>query len=179
MPPEILFIERVVRLLKPGTGRACIVLPNGILGNPDDEYIRQWLLKECQILALGAMPVELFLPKVGIQTHLIFLRRKSTDEMNREARARKPADYDIFMAIAKKVGKDRRDNPLYKRDPDGTELTHFRDFEERDLHEEWKTATVYDFLPEVDEYGRMRDDDLPFIAAEYHKFLAERGGHVE
>ena len=174
--PEILFIERVVRLLKPGTGRACIVLPNGILGNPDDEYIRQWLLKECQILALVAMPVELFLPKVGIRTHLIFLRRKSTDEMNREARARKPADYDIFMAIAKKVGKDRRDNPLYKRDPDGTELTHFRDFEGRDLHEESKAATVYDFLPEVDEYGRMRDDDLPFIAAEYHKFLAERGG---
>ncbi|MBK1704746.1 hypothetical protein CKO40_09395 [Halochromatium glycolicum] len=177
--PEILFIERVVRLLKPGTGRACIVLPNGILGNPDDEYIRQWLLKECQILALVAMPVELFLPKVGIQTHLIFLRRKSTDEMNREARTRKPADYDIFMAIAKKVGKDRRDNPLYKRDPDGTELTQFRDFEGRDLHEESKAATVYDFLPEVDEYGRMRDDDLPFIAAEYHKFLAERGGHVE
>jgi type I restriction enzyme M protein len=111
VPPEILFIERVVRLLKPGKGRACIVLPNGILGNPDDEYIRQWLLRECQILALVAMPVELFLPKVGIQTHLIFLRRKSTDEMNREARARKPVDYDIFMAIAKKVGKDRRDNP--------------------------------------------------------------------
>jgi type I restriction enzyme M protein len=179
VPPEILFIERVVRLLKPGTGRACIVLPNGILGNPDDEYIRQWLLKECQILALVAMPVELFLPKVGIQTHLIFLRRKSTDEMNREARARKPTDYDIFMAIAKKVGKDRRDNPLYKRDPDGTELTHFRDFNGRDLHAEWKAAGVYDFVPEVDEYGRMRDDDLPFIAAEYHKFVAERGGHVE
>lgn len=172
--PEILFIERVVRLLKPGTGKACIVLPNGILGNPDDEYIRQWLLKHCQILALVAMPVELFLPKVGIQTHLIFLRRKSTDEMNQESIAGKPKDYDIFMAIAKKVGKDRRANVLYKRDPDGTELTNFRNFEGRDLHEEWKKSGVYDFLPEVDEYGRMVDDDLPFIADAYHQFLKER-----
>lgn len=179
VPPEILFIERVVRLLKPGTGRACMVLPNGILGNPDDEYIRQWLLKHCQILALVSMPVELFLPKVGIQTHLVFFRRKSTEEMNAEARARQPRDYEIFMAIAKKVGKDRRDNRLYKRDPDGTELTEFRRHNGRDLHLEWKESGVYDFLPEVDEYGRMVDDDLPFIAAEYHRFLAQRGGHVE
>lgn len=33
-PPEILFIERCVRLLKPGSGRAAIVLPDGILGSP-------------------------------------------------------------------------------------------------------------------------------------------------
>lgn len=172
--PEILFIERVVRLLKPGTGRACMVLPNGILGNPDDEYIRQWLLKHCQILALVAMPVELFLPKVGIQTHLVFFRRKSTEEMNQESIAGRSKDYDIFMAIAKKVGKDRRANVLYKRDADGTELTHFRDFEGRDLHELWKGAGVYDFVPEVDEYGRMADDDLPFIADAYREF--SKGG---
>ena len=173
--PEILFIERVVRLLKPGTGRACIVLPNGILGNPDDEYIRQWLLKSCEILALVAMPVELFLPKVGIQTHLVFLRRKSTEEMNQESIGGKSKDYDIFMAIAKKVGKDQRGNVIFKRDPDGTELTNFRDFQGRDLHHEYKNSGVYDFLPEVDEYGRMVDDDLPFIADAYHRFLKERG----
>ncbi len=173
--PEILFIERVVRMLKPGTGKACIVLPNGILGNPDDEYIRQWLLKSCEILALVAMPVELFLPKVGIQTHLVFLRRKSTEEMNQESISGKSTDYDIFMAIAKKVGKDRRGNVIFKRDPDGTELTHFRDFQGRDLHQEYKDAGVFDFLPEVDEYGRMVDDDLPFIADAYHRFLKEHG----
>jgi len=169
--PEILFIERVVRLLKPGTGRACIVLPNGILGNPDDEYIRSWILRHCQVLALVSMPVELFLPKVGIQTHLVFLRRKSTEEMNQESIAGKPKDYKIFMAIVKKVGKDRRANIIFKRDADGTELTHFRTFEGRDLHEEWKKGRIYDFLPEVDEYGRMVDDDLPFIAQAYHDFL--------
>jgi type I restriction enzyme M protein len=175
--PEILFIERVVRLLKPGTGKACMVLPNGILGNPDDEYIRQWLLKHCQILALIAMPVELFLPKVGIQTHLVFFRRKSTEEMNQESIAGKSKDYDIFMAIAKKVGKDRRANVIYKRNAEGTELSHFRNYEGQDLHEVWKNASVYDFVPEVDEYGRMVDDDLPFIADAYREFL--KGGRKD
>ncbi|MGH9695223.1 MAG: HsdM family class I SAM-dependent methyltransferase, partial [Bryobacteraceae bacterium] len=33
-PPEILFIERCVQFLKPGTGRAAMVLPDGILGSP-------------------------------------------------------------------------------------------------------------------------------------------------
>ena len=65
--PKILFIQHCVRFLKPGTGKLCIVLPDGILGNPDDEYIRVWLLKQCEVFALVDMPVELFLPKVGIQ----------------------------------------------------------------------------------------------------------------
>jgi type I restriction enzyme M protein len=41
--PEVLFIERCVKWLKPG-GRMGIVLPDGILGNPGDEYIRYWIL---------------------------------------------------------------------------------------------------------------------------------------
>lgn len=169
--PEILFLERCVCLLKPGTGKLCIVLPDGILGNPDDEYIRYWLLKQCEVLALVDMPVELFLPKVGMQTHLVFLRRKSTNEMNQESLSDAPKDYPIFMAIAKKVGKDRRGNYTHKRDRDGRILDHFRPFEGQDLYERYRNSTVVDFLPEVDEHGRMRDDDLPFIAQAYHTFL--------
>lgn len=171
--PEILFIERCVRLLKPGTGRMCMVIPDGILGNPDDEYIRVWLLRHCQVLALVDMPVELFLPKTGVQTHLAFFRRKSTDEMNQESLSGKPRDYPIFMAVAKRVGKDRRDNRLYRRDPDGRVLDDFRHKGGVDLHEQWLRSSVLDFLPEVDEHGRMVDDDLPFIAHSFHEFVAD------
>lgn len=172
--PEILFLERSVNLLKPGTGKLCIVLPDGLLGNPDDEYIRYWLLKHCEVLALVDMPVELFLPKVGMQTHLVFLRRKSTEEMNEESLSVKSKDYPIFMAIAKKVGKDRRGNHIYKRDKDGRVLDHFRHFEGHDLYEVYRHSTVLQFEPEVDEHGRMMDDDLPFIAKAYHEFLAQK-----
>jgi len=174
--PEILFLERCIKLLKPGTGKLCIVLPDGLLGNPDDEYIRYWVLRNCTVLALVDMPVELFLPKVGMQTHLVFLRRKSSEEMNRESLSGKTPDYPIFMAIAKKVGKDRRDNRIYKRDKDGRILDNFG----RELHEASKNGTVLDFLPDVDEHGRMVDDDLPFVAREYHEFLAKKErGEVE
>lgn len=169
--PEILFLERCVKLLKPGTGKLCIVLPDGLLGNPDDEYIRVWLLKHCELLASVDMPVELFLPKVGMQTHLIFLRRKSTDEMNEESLGGEAKDYPIFMAIAKNVGKDRRDNQIFKRDREGRLLDHFRNANGQDLHEAYLESTVLDFVPLVDQYGRMVDDDLPFIAKAYHEFL--------
>lgn len=43
-PPEILFIERCVQFLTPGTGRMAIVIPNGILNNPALGYVRQWIL---------------------------------------------------------------------------------------------------------------------------------------
>jgi type I restriction enzyme M protein len=39
LPPEILAIERCLQLLKPGTGRAAIVLPDGILGSPGLGYM--------------------------------------------------------------------------------------------------------------------------------------------
>lgn len=175
--PEILFLERCVKLLKPGTGKLCIVVPDGLLGNPDDEYIRVWLLRHCEVLALVDMPVELFLPKVGMQTHLVFLRRKSTEEMNAESLSGKPKDYPIFMAIVKKVGKDRRGNRIYRRDRDGRVLDHFRNADAvgADLHDVCLKATVLDFTPEVDQYGRMVDDDLPLIARRYHEFLASKG----
>ncbi|MBN1936244.1 MAG: restriction endonuclease subunit M, partial [Anaerolineae bacterium] len=40
--PEVLFIERCVQWARPGSGRVAIVLPDGILGNPDAEPIRAW-----------------------------------------------------------------------------------------------------------------------------------------
>jgi len=174
MAPEVLFLERVVKLLRPGTGKACVVVPDGLLGNPDDEYIRVWLLKHCQVLALVDMPVELFLPKVGMQTHLIFVRRKSTEEMNQESLSGEPSNYPIFMALAKKVGKDRRDNKVFKRGPDGRVLDGFRMQDGRDLHKEFRESTVLDFLPEIDQYGRMVDDDLPFVANHFHDFSAKQ-----
>lgn len=43
-PPQILFIERVIQFLKIG-GRAGIVLPEGIFGNPTDRYIWEYIRK--------------------------------------------------------------------------------------------------------------------------------------
>ena len=72
--PEVLFIERCVDWLKPG-GRMGIVLPNGILGNPGDEFIRAWILRHCWVLASVDLPVEVFIVEAGVNvfTSLLFL----------------------------------------------------------------------------------------------------------
>jgi len=161
IPPEILFIERCVQFLKPGKGKMGIVLPDGVLGNPDNEYIRYWILSNCQVLASIDLPVETFLPRTGTQTSVLILRRKSEQEKLGESLSGETTDYPIFMAIAKSVGKDRRGSTIYKRDAGGKEVVR------RDLYEPSTKATVLDFAPIVETNGRIVDDDLPQIAVAY------------
>jgi type I restriction enzyme M protein len=164
MPPEVLFIERCIQFLKPGTGKLGIVVPDGILGNPDYEYIRYWILANCQVLASVDLPVEMFLPRTGTQTSVLILRRKSEQEKLAESLGDSQPDHKVFMAIAKKIGKDRRGNFIYRREPDGREII------QRDLYEKYRTATVLDFFPIVETSGRIVDDHLPKIAAEFLTF---------
>ncbi|MEM2941635.1 MAG: N-6 DNA methylase [Thermoproteota archaeon] len=167
MPPEILFIERCVQFLKPGKGKLGIVLPDGILSNPDTEYIRYWIMANCQVLASVDLPVETFLPRTGTQTSVLLLRRKSEQEKLAESLSGEAPDYQIFMAIAKSVGKDRRGNIVYKRDEEG------RDLIRRDLYDAYSKSTVLDFSPAVETTGRIVDDDLPKIAALYHEKMGK------
>jgi type I restriction enzyme M protein len=70
-PPEILFIERCVRFLKPGVGRAAIVLPDGILGSPGLGYVREWILQNTRVLASIDLHPDAFQPFVSIQTSIM------------------------------------------------------------------------------------------------------------
>ncbi len=162
--PEVLFIEQCYNFLKPG-GRVAIVLPDGILGNPNTEYVRDWILKRFKVLASLDLPVEMFLPQVGVQASVLFLQKKTDAE--RDA-ANLGEDYEVFMAIAETVGKDRRGVPIYKRDEDGAEL----------LFDDKKEFLLYD----IDSNSRMHsrkirvkriDDDLPGISTKYRKFREE------
>jgi len=102
-PPQILFIERCLQLLRPG-GRMGIVLPDGILGNITDGYIRKFILDKAKILAVVDMPSETFQPSTGTKTSLIFLQKKKENE--------EIDDYPIFMAVAENCGHDRRGKPI-------------------------------------------------------------------
>jgi type I restriction enzyme M protein len=121
-PPEILFIERCVQFLKPGTGRAAIVVPDGILGTPGLGYVRQWLLKHTRILASIDMHPDTFAPSTSVQTSILVFQRKSAQEIALEEAAGQQNDYDIFMALGNHIGHDKRGNELYVRDPEGNEI---------------------------------------------------------
>lgn len=159
--PEVLFIEACYNFLKPG-GKMAIVLPDGILGNPNTLPVREWILDKYKILASVDLAVEAFLPQVGVQASLLFLQKKT--EVERQLAQDSAEDYDVFMAIAEKLGKDRRGNPIYMRDEDGAELLFDTETKyivnKKDGTSEVKTRR---------EKLKQLDDDLPLIAKEYIK----------
>lgn len=106
-PPQILFIERCLQLLKPG-GRMGIVLPDGILGNVTDGHIRKFVLEKAKILAVVDMPPETFQPSTSTKTSVLFLQKRKKDE--------KIINYPVFMAVAEKCGHDRRGKPIEQDD---------------------------------------------------------------
>ena len=167
LEPEVLFIERCVKMVKPGTGQCGIVLPDSILSNPGYAYVRFWILQNCQLLASVDLPVETFLPRTGTQTSVLILRRKSDQEKLMESMRGQINPYDIFMASPKTVGKDRRGSFIYRKDNQGKEIL------KRELYPEFSTSTILDFLPPIDTSGRVVDDELPLVANEFLKFKAK------
>src|SRR3989338_2248296 len=96
---EILFIERCIDFLKPETGQMAIVLPDGILTNSSLQYVRDFLMEHCQILAVISLPQITFMHYgAGVKSSLVFVRRKGVEE--------DLGKYKIFLAIAEHVGYD-------------------------------------------------------------------------
>ncbi|MET8230816.1 N-6 DNA methylase [Micromonospora sp. NPDC005298] len=167
-PPEILFIERCVQLLKPGTGRFALVIPNGILNNPALGYVRTWLAANVQVLAVVDMARELFQPKNDTQTSMVLARRLSPDE--KAAAAAGHLEYPIFMAIAERVGHDKRGNVVFRRTETGDDVLVTR----QELFAEIDPSTGEEVLRSTEVQERQVDDELPDVATAYLRWLGEQ-----
>ena len=168
VPPEVLFLERAWRWAKPGTGRIAILLPDGLLGNPGDEYVRWWILRHCEVLASVDLPVDPF--KVTLKDYrltpalpsLLVLRRRSDEEL----RHVEHPDYWVFMAVVDRAGVDARGNLLFERAPDGEELIFNDEVVERvRIGGDIRAQTVR-------RRKRHVDDELPAVAERYRAFVA-------
>ncbi|ATA93065.1 N-6 DNA methylase [Capnocytophaga canimorsus] len=160
--PEVLFIEACYDFLKEG-GKMAIVLPDGILGNPNTLPVREWILDKFKILASIDLAVEAFLPQVGVQASLLFLEKKTETQRNLVHDGGE--DYDVFMAIAEKLGKDRRGVPIYVRDEDGAEILFEGEKKYLAYNEQGKS-----YVKSRKEKVKLLDDDLPKIIEAYYKF---------
>ena len=115
-PPQILFLERCLQLLKPG-GRLGIVLPEAVFGMPTYEYAVFWLQSRAKIRGVVSMPEALFKTsgKGGTHAKVCVLFVENTEP-------KKDEDYDIFMADVKWCGHDSRGNPTIRKDKSGKEV---------------------------------------------------------
>ncbi len=167
-PPEILFIERCVKFLRPGTGRAAIVLPDGILGSPGLGYVREWILRNTRVLASLDLHPDTFQPDVSIQTSILVLQRKPVDLVAVETAAGRINDYSVFMAIANHVGHDKRGNKNYVRDRKGNEVIEVIE----ELVKEWDGDTP--MYQRQTTSRKVIDDNTQQIAQEFRRWLSEQ-----
>lgn len=105
--PAVLFIDRYLQLLKPG-GLCMIVVPDGILSNSGDKYVREYLMGvkneetgefeggKAVLKAVISLPQETFaLSGAGAKTSLLYFKKK-------EHQGEKQGP--VFMAVADEVG---------------------------------------------------------------------------
>jgi len=169
VPPEQLFVERCVQLLKPG-GRMGIVLPDSILGAPGLGYIPQWLIKNTRILASIDLHSDTFQPRNGTQTSVLFLQKKTPEEIHREERSGKMMDYDIFMAMVDRIGHDKRGNTIFKRDKHGNEIL----VPTVDIVTYEETATG-ESTAKVESKKKIMDDQTLLVADTFGNWRREEG----
>ncbi len=102
VPPQVLFVERCLSLLKPG-GRLGMVLPESVLSNKSYRYVVQYLLDNAIIQAVIGMPESLFKTsgKGGTHTKTCLLVAKKSEEKKKKTTR-------IFMAEARWCGYDSR-----------------------------------------------------------------------
>ncbi len=73
---EVCFLYKAINLLKDG-GKACILLPDGILENPTFSKLRKDILEKCDIEAIISLPKFAFAPYTKEKMYALFLTKKN------------------------------------------------------------------------------------------------------
>lgn len=113
--PAVLFIDRCLQLLKPG-GRLLIVLPDGVLCNSGDRYVREYIMGKKDeksgefvggkaiVKAVISLPADTFkLSGTGAKTSILYLQKRHAREDNPE-QFLPEQQTDVFMAVAETLG---------------------------------------------------------------------------
>ena len=110
VPPQVLFMERCINLLKPG-GRLGMVVPESLISSKGYKYVVQYILDNAIIRAVIGMPEALFKTsgKGGTHTKTVLL----VLEKDGKSAIERPK---IFMAEAKWCGKNSRGQRIDKDD---------------------------------------------------------------
>ena len=85
------------------------------------------MLQNTRIVASIDLPKETFAEGGGVPNPSVLIVQRLTREDARLARAGALDEYEIFMAIPKKVGIDKRGNDVHVRTPEGLVVLDSKD----------------------------------------------------
>jgi len=121
-PPQVLFVERCLSLVKPG-GRIGIVVPESLVSGKNYRHVVEFILSRANVEAVLGMPEALFKTSGKGGTHtktaLVVLRKSSKGGPSKS--------YSIFMAEAAWCGHDSRGR-LVEKDDIPTIVEKFHDW---------------------------------------------------
>jgi type I restriction enzyme M protein len=105
---EVLFMERCLRLLKPG-GRMGIILPEGILNSDKFQKVRDYVEGKAKLLLIASLPKEAFRHlQVGVTAGIVFLKKFTIEEETRYHRISNAAKEAVSKKFAAEIGKTGR-----------------------------------------------------------------------
>lgn len=111
VPPQVLFLERCLTLLRPG-GRAGVVVPESMISTKTYRYVVEFLLRHADVIAVVGMPDALFKTSGKGGTHtktcLLVFEKKADGQPTQGIK--------IFMAEARWCGHDSRGKSIPKDD---------------------------------------------------------------
>ena len=97
---EVLFIERCLRLLKPG-GRLGIVLPEGVLNNTQLQSVRELFEGMAKIILITSIPQDVFMASgATVKPSLMFFKKFTTEEVAQYEQAKTTAYEQVTAKYA-------------------------------------------------------------------------------
>ncbi len=100
---EVLFIERCLRLLKPG-GRMGIVLPEGVLNNTNLQNVRELFEGMAKIILITSIPQDVFMASgATVKPSLVFFKKFTTKESEQYEQAKATAYERVSEQYAEKL----------------------------------------------------------------------------
>ncbi len=102
---EVLFIERCLRLLKPG-GRLGIVLPEGVLNNTNLQNVRELFESMAKIILITSIPQDVFMASgATVKPSLMFFKKFTDEECAQYDQAKTAAYTQVSAKYADKISE--------------------------------------------------------------------------
>lgn len=100
---EVLFIERCLRLLKPG-GRLGIVLPEGVLNNTNLQNVRELFESMAKIILITSIPQDVFMASgATVKPSLVFFKKFTDDEATKYEQAKTKAYLQVTNKYSEQI----------------------------------------------------------------------------
>lgn len=129
---EILFLERCLRLLKPG-GRLGIVLPEGVLNNTNLQNVREYFESMAKIILIVSIPQDVFMASgATVKPSLMFFKKFTEEELKQYELAKREANEQVSQKYEGQIVKlktfiDDKQNSISERKAKRYELRNIEE----------------------------------------------------